>query len=177
MIQNSATSAIGPEACGIGFGFSDFCMPRTGPQAGIPNSLAIEFNTYFNYGVDPSNSDVAIQNCGGTGANSVDPSCRLAVNDLTQLPNPINMADGNVHTATITYSGPGSTLLDVIVDNVDLFPATPSNPSGGVIFDLTTIGLTNGNAWVGFTALYIRRRRQPGHLELDLPAGISDGCD
>ena len=151
LIQNSATSALGPEGCGIGFGFSNFCMPGTGPQAGIPNSLAIEFNTYFNYGVDPSNSDVAIQNCGGTGANSVDPSCRLAVNDLTQLPNPINLADGNVHTVTITYSGPGSTLLDVILDNVDLFPATPSNPSGGVVFDMTTIGLTNGNAWVGFT--------------------------
>ena len=52
---------------------------------------------------------------------------------------------------TITYSGPGSTLLDVILDNIDLFPATPSNPSGGVVFDITTIGLTNGNAWVGFT--------------------------
>ncbi|MGC2245870.1 MAG: L-type lectin-domain containing protein [Terriglobales bacterium] len=151
LVQNSATSALGPEGCGIGFGFSNFCLPGTGPQTGIPNSLAIEFNTYLNYGVDPSNSNVAIQNCGGTGANSVDPSCRLAVNDLTQLPNPINLADGNVHTVTITYSGPGSTLLDVILDNVDLFPATPSNPSGGVVFDMTTIGLTNGNAWVGFT--------------------------
>jgi len=152
VIQNSAISALGPEGCGIGFGFSNFCLGETGPQAGIPNSLAVEFNTFLNYPVDPSNSDVAIQNCGGTGANSVDPTCRLAVNDLTQLPNPIMLADGNVHTATITYSGPGSTLLDVILDNVDLFPATPSNPAGGVKFDLTTIGLTNGNAWVGFTA-------------------------
>jgi hypothetical protein len=151
LIQNSATTALGPEGCGIGFGWSNFCLPGTGPQTGIPNSLAIEFNTYYNYGVDPSNSDVTIQNCGGTGANSVDPTCRLAVNDLTQLPNPINLADGNVHTVTITYSGPGSTLLDVILDNIDLFPATPSNPSGGVVFDLTTIGLTSGNAWVGFT--------------------------
>jgi hypothetical protein len=152
VIQNSAATAIGPEACGIGFGFSAYCMPPTGPQAGISNSLAIEFNTYLNELVDPSNNSVAIQNCGGTGANSVDPSCRLGISDLTLLPNPINMADGNIHTATITYSGAGSTLLDVIVDNIDLFPATPSNPTGGVKFDLTTIGLTNGNAWVGFTA-------------------------
>ena len=110
-------------------------MPDVGPQTGISNSLAIEFNTFLNLGVDPSDSDVSIQNCGGTGANSVDPSCRLAVNDLTQLPNPINLSDGNVHTVTITYSGPGTTLLDVILDNIDLFPATPSNPSGGVMFD------------------------------------------
>ena len=124
----------------------------TGPQTGIPNSLAIEFNTYLNPGVDPSNSDVSIQNCGGTGGNSVDPTCRIAVNDLTQLNPPINMWDGNVHSVTITYSGAGSKLLDVIVDNIDLFPATPSNPSGGVAFDITTIGLSNGNAWVGFSA-------------------------
>jgi hypothetical protein len=152
VIQNSAASALGPEACGIGFGSSAFCLGPYGPQTGIPNSLAVEFNTFLNSGVDPSNSNVAIQNCGNTGANSVDPTCRIAVNDLTQLPNPIMLADGNVHTATVTYSGPGTKLLDVIVDNIDLFPATPSNPSGGVLFDLTTIGLTNGNAWVGFTA-------------------------
>jgi hypothetical protein len=153
LIQNSpaGTAALGPEGCGIGFGFSNFCWPGVGPQAGIPNSLAVEFNTFTNPGVDPSNSDVTIQNCGGTGANSVDPTCSLAVNDLTQLPNPINLGDGNVHTATITYSGPGTKLLDVIVDTVDLFPATPSNPNGGVVFDITTIGLNSGNAWVGLT--------------------------
>ena len=153
LIQNSpaGTAALGPEACGIGFGYSSSCLTDIGPQTGIPNSLAVEFNIFQNAG-DPSNSDVAIQNCGGTGANSVDPTCTIAVNDLTQLASPINLADGNVHSVTITYSGPGTKLLDVILDNVNLFPATPSNPSGGVVFDLTTIGLTNGNAWIGFTA-------------------------
>jgi hypothetical protein len=151
VIQNSpaGTSALGPNGCGIGFGDSESCTPPTG---GIPNSLAVEFNTALNSGVDPSSSDVSIQNCGGTGANSVDPSCRIAVNDLTQLTPPINIADGNVHTVTITYSGPGSTLFDVILDNVDLFPVTLLNPTGGVLFDITTIGLNSGNAWVGFTA-------------------------
>jgi hypothetical protein len=55
------------------------------------------------------------------------------------------MADGNVHSVTINYSGPSTKLLDVILDNTDLFP-------GGVVFDLTTISLNSGNAWVGFTA-------------------------
>ena len=147
VIQNSASqgaNALGDDGCGIGFGDDSAinCTPSTG---GITNSVAIEFNTFLNQGIDPSNSDVAIQNCSGTLANSVDPSCRIAVNDLTLLNPPINLADGNVHSVTINYSGPSTTLLDVIVDNIDLFP-------GGISFNMTTIGLNSGNAWVGFTA-------------------------
>jgi len=143
VIQNSpaGTGALGPDGCGIGFGGGS-CTPGSG----IPNSLAVEFNTFNNgTGVDPSNSDVTIQNCSGTGANSVDQSCSLAFNDLTLLLHPINLADGNVHTVEITYSGPSTKLLDVILDGNDLFP-------GGVGFDMTTITLNSGNAWVGFTA-------------------------
>jgi hypothetical protein len=139
LIQNSATSALGPDGCGIGFGDdSTGCAP---PSGGIPNSLAVEFNTYYNPGVDPNANDVTIQNCSGTGPNSVDPSCQIAVNSNL----PVTMSDGNVHTVTINYSGPSTKLLDVILDNNDLFP-------GGVVFDLTTISLNSGNAWVGFTA-------------------------
>jgi hypothetical protein len=39
----------------------------------------------------------------------------------------------------------------VILDNHDLFPPSEGNPSGGVAFDITTLGLDNGTAWVGFT--------------------------
>ncbi|MGA7568280.1 MAG: L-type lectin-domain containing protein [Terriglobales bacterium] len=156
VIQNSALAALGPEGCGIGFGGSSTgCTTynEAGPQTGIPNSLAIEFNTFLNYAADPSDSDVSIQSC-QTGPNSVDYSgiCGLGFNDLTQLPNPINLADGNIHTVTVNYSGPSTQLLDVILDNVDLFPATPTNPTGGVAFNMSSISLNNGNAWVGFTA-------------------------
>ena len=141
LIQNSATSALGPNGCGIGFGDSSSgCTPPTG---GITNSLAIEFNTYQNPGIDPNNNDVTIQNCSGTGANSVDPSCTVVGGVNSNLA--VTMADGNVHSVTINYSGPSTKLLDVILDNTDLFP-------GGVVFDLTTISLNSGNAWVGFTA-------------------------
>jgi hypothetical protein len=157
VIQNSGTNALGPEGCGIGFGMSAFCQVPVGPQTGIPNSLGIEFNTYQNYPIDPSGSDVTIQNCSGTGPNSVDPSCSLGVNDLTKLANPINLADGNVHTVTITYSpssltncGPEGmstcSSIDVLLDNnVDLFPGN------SVLFNIPSIGLTNGTAYVGFT--------------------------
>jgi hypothetical protein len=142
VIQNSpppGTNALGPDGCGIGFGDdSSGCAPPTG---GIPNSLTVELNTFFNQGIDPNNNDITIQNCSGTLPNSVDPSCTVAVN--SNLPS--TMADGNIHSVTISYSGPATKLLDVILDNVDLFP-------GGVVFDLTTIGLNSGSAWVGFTA-------------------------
>jgi len=150
LIQNStaATSALGPEGCGIGFGESSSgCTPHTG--GGITNSLAVEFNTYLNPGVDTSGNDVTIQNCSGTGANSVDPICTVLGGANNNLP--ITLTDGNVHSATISYtpplSGSGPGALDVILDGIDLFPG------GGVAFDMTSIGLTNSNtAWVGFTA-------------------------
>jgi hypothetical protein len=153
VIQNSpaGTAALGPDGCGIGFGGDSLIGCTSG--SGIANSLAVEFNTYLNSGIDPSNSGVKIQNCSLTGPNSVDPGCTLAMNDLTTLlPTPINLADGNVHRVTINYSGPSTTLLDVILDNNDLFPPTQANPSGGVLFNLASMGLNSGNAWVGVTA-------------------------
>ena len=159
VIQNSPQGvlALGPGGCGIGFGDSaSGCAPATG---GIPNSVAIEFNTFNNGpGVDPSNSDVAIQNCSGNGANSVDSMCTLTngVSDLTKLAKPINLADNSIHVATVTYvpstlsncgTGGNQTCskLDVVLDGVDLFP-------NGVYFDLNSIGLTENSALVGFTA-------------------------
>lgn len=145
VIQNSALTALGPtnDGCGIGFGDSSTgCAP---PFGGITNSLAVEFDTYQNAD-DPNNNHVSIQSC-LTGPNSIDSGvCRIADNhSLNLLPVPITLADGSVHTVQITYSGPGTKLLDVILDGNDLFP-------GGVVFDLTTLGLNSGNAWVGFTA-------------------------
>ncbi len=97
-------------------------------------------------------SDVSIQSC-GMNNNSVDPGpCRIAVNDLTLLAPQIILSDGNPHTVTITFAPPPSSChgpcpgtLDVILDNNDLF-------SGGVPFDMTSIYLNSGTAWVGFTA-------------------------
>jgi hypothetical protein len=85
LIQNSPTTpapgglnALGPNGCGIGFGGDTLIGCTSGD--GIANSLAIEFNTFLNNGIDPSNNDVTIQNCSGTLPNSVDPSCTIAVN-------------------------------------------------------------------------------------------------
>lgn len=150
VIQNSAAGplALGPPGCGIGFGSSTLCAASNG----ITNSVAIEFNTYNNGpGVDPSADDVTIQNC-GSGQNRTDSACSLGSKDLTGT---ISLADGAVHVATITYTastlsncGAGAqtcSTLDVVLDGTDLFP-------GGVPFDISSIGLTNATALVGFTA-------------------------
>ncbi len=149
VIQNSALTALGAVGCGIGFGDDQIsgCTSNTG---GIPNSLALVFKSYDDGYPSPypdTANSVAIQS-NGTGANCIDDSCTIAVNN--SLPNGIIMADGTIHSVTIIYtppptgSGPGS--LDVLLDGNDLFP-------GGVPFDLTSIGLaTGGTAFVGFTA-------------------------
>ena len=164
LIQNSGLNSLGPNGCGIGFGDAPdgTCTPSTG---GIANSLAIEFDTFQNTDInDLSNSHVWIQSC-GTGQNSVDASCRLADINLLGLttpagaPSPINLADGYVHTATVTYlvqatstqtacfvNSTAGPCLDVVLDGTDLFPA-------GVPVNLSNLlSLTSGNAYVGFTA-------------------------
>ena len=165
VIQNSGLSALGPEGCGEGFA-GDFppsnggCTPVQGPQTGIPNSIAIRFDSY-SQGVgggtqtnDPGVNNVTIQSCPGMAANSITAACQLGVYAFPAA----DFSDGNVHTATITYllqptpaqtscvvnsvAGP---CLDVILDGTDLFPT-------GVPFDMTSIGLSSGAAYVGFTA-------------------------
>ena len=154
VIQNSALTALGPAGCGVGFGGSSSgCTPAYGTQVGIPNSLAVVFKTYQDYG-DPNSNYVAIQSC-LTGANSVDPSCTIPNGVNSSLP--ITLADGSVHTVVINYSGPSNTLLDVILDGTDLFPPSEANPSGGVLFNMASIGLASSGscsnclAYVGFT--------------------------
>lgn len=183
LIQSSeaGTSAIddhlnenfptGTDGCSIGYGQSNTSDTCTSSSGGIPNSLAVEFDTFQN-AHDPNGNHVAIQSC-GTAANSSDhlvpgtqtpTPCNLAINLLDPLVAinpatgmPIILADGSIHSVTITYTasdqstcGPNHTntcsSLDVILDGFDLFP-------GGVLVDLHTLGLNEGgNAYVGFTA-------------------------
>ena len=154
VIQNSPSGASaidasnGTDGCSIGFGQTSVgtCTGNTG---GIPNSLAIAFDTYQNPDIsDVSANHVEIQSC-GPNANTVDTTCRIADFDLTT--SEISLANGYVHTATITYTPPAVGCefqcggLDVILDGLDLFP-------GGVDYNLTNLGLASGSAYVGFTA-------------------------
>jgi hypothetical protein len=131
IVQNSSINALGTSTGQPGYD-------------GIPNSLAVEFDTFKNLQLsDPNNNHVGIQSC-GTAPNSFDhgSSCDLGLQPTL----PITLADGNPHTVSISYlphSG-GTGTFSVKID-------------GGLVitagFNLSTLLSLNGNdAWVGFTA-------------------------
>jgi peptide-N4-(N-acetyl-beta-glucosaminyl)asparagine amidase len=112
---------------------------------GIPNSLAVEFDTWWNdlalLGFenrnDPNGNHISVQTR-GTAPNSADHLYSRGT--TTAIP---NLSDGNVHTVTITYL-PGT--MRIFLDN-------PVTPVLEVAIDISTIlNLDDGNAFVGFVA-------------------------
>ena len=105
--------------------------------AGIPKSLAVEFDTWWN-DWDLSSNDIGIHSR-GINANNNREQGQLALDTV-----PGNFADGRVHHARIEYT-PG--WLSVFLDGAD----TPTTQAE--IADLADfIGADEGFAWVGFTA-------------------------
>ncbi len=122
VIQNDAVDAMGGGGGGLGY-------------KNIPNSLALEFDTFQN-SFDPNNNHVSVQTL-GTAANSND-----TANSLGQVTPSFDINDGNVHQVKVVYQ-PGT--LDVFLDDL-------SDPAFSVPVDLaTTLSLDSGTAWLGFT--------------------------
>lgn len=152
VIQNSAaaTAARGGSGGAIGYGAPD---PGDNGTA-IPNSLAVEFDTFTN-AWDPDANHIAVQSC-GTGPNTQkhDALCPSSAPSNLGILNSaslgINLSDGLVHKVIIEYdpsstpSAPGT--LRVFVDNTAV-------PKLSVNVNLTTLlSLTDSqNAYVGFT--------------------------
>jgi hypothetical protein len=139
VIQGSPTGKTTLGTTGMG-GFIGY--------AGITNSLAIEFDTYYNSGTgfdDPTPAEnlpyaahIGIQSL-GTQANS--PDHTVAGLSTPQL---ATFDDGGSHTATITYDG--SLTISVSLDGTTVVSATLQKPLGSFL------GLTSGTAYIGFTA-------------------------
>ncbi len=128
--------SAGPFALGSGGGFIGY--------QGIPNSVAVEFDTYYNgdFG-DPNANHVAVHSCGAAPntASHLDGCLLGSANPAPYL------ADGQVHTARVTYvpaagcpSCDGT--LSVYLDGAFLL---------GVPFDMTSTIGESGEAWVGMT--------------------------
>ena len=105
--------------------------------AGLPKSLAVEFDGYWN----PDNGDPNGLHIGvhtrGTLANTDNESAALA-----RANNPPNFLDGKIHTAKITSF---NDVLAVFLDDL-------TTPIISVNVSLSnTLNLTEGAAWVGFT--------------------------
>jgi Legume lectin domain/YDG domain len=148
--------STGPNSIGDGFAFVIQGAP-TGTMtlgslgmggyigyAGIPNSIAIEFDTYENPQFDdPSNTHIAIQSLGSQPNTPDHTPVTMANLGGTPL---ANFADGNPHFATITYDG--NLTLSVYFDGSNTPIATGILPS-----NLNTFLALNGSpAYIGFTA-------------------------
>lgn len=142
-------SPFGYQAGGDGFAFviQNYSVPVVGPFAGflgyhgIPNSLAVEFDTWWNNEpgfFDPNGNHVSVHTR-GVAANSVSESA--SIGRTGQIP---FLKDGAVHTARVDYT-PGT--LRVFVDD----PNVPVLTIPGVNL-ANILSLDNGAAWMGFTA-------------------------
>lgn len=131
---------------GIGYGDDD---ANDNPSAGIPNSVAIELDTYQN-GWDPNNNHIAVMSC-GSGNNSQHHGLKGCASgaDPTiggSIYTPTTQLTSGMHTVIVKYQLPCSDCqnLTVQLDGQQVL---------AVAFDLATIGLdTNDDAYVGFTA-------------------------
>ena len=124
VVQNYAMDAIGGIGGEIGYG-------------GIPNSLAIEFDTWNNYG-DPNNNHISIQTK-GTEPNESDKSASIGY--TTEIS---NLSDGEIHRIKITYQPP---LIEIYMDSLNSTPVLSVN-----INLADSLQLDDGRAWIGFTA-------------------------
>jgi Bacterial lectin len=146
--------------------------------AGIPNSLAIEFDTYQNPW-DPSPNHVAVQSC-GTSANAPQHIVGNCLVGAGINSNPIAVphlgvtcgtsgpcTDGKVHWAVIEYDAPangiGNGTLTVWIDPALVMgthtPVATAVKAINIPYNVNNtqnsqgISLANGtSAWVGFTA-------------------------
>lgn len=129
VVQTSSPQAIGQGGGEIGYG-------------GIARSVAVEFDTYFNFfpeadGNDLTSNHVSVHSRGAL-ANSGSEAYSLASNFFIR-----NLSDGEIHTAVIEWD---NDLLRVFIDDCYLPVITKTL----AIPDM--IGEPLDSAWVGFTA-------------------------
>jgi hypothetical protein len=125
VVQSDSPTAIGGGGSGLGYG-------SNGP-AGIPNSLAVEFDTFSFPGEFPADH-VSIQ------TNYADPNSADDVFSLGWGEIPFDINDWSTHRATIVYDG----LVLSVYLNGALITSAPVDFEQGIADG-------NGEAYVGFT--------------------------
>ena len=127
VVQNCNPTALGVAGSSLGYG-------DAGELGGIPNSLAIEFDTFADVVLELG-KHVSVQT-DGTRPNKAFPAFSLGSIDAP------NLDDGNPHIVKIRYV-PGS--LTIYLDDL-------ASPALTVPVELAaTLDLDQGRAWVGFT--------------------------
>lgn len=144
VIQNQSDSELGGPGGRIGYG-------------GIPNSLAVEFDTWLNAEFsDPSNNHISVHTL-GTKPNDVRQESSIgSVNPS------ITMSDGSVHTVGIEYV-PGT--MRIFLDDL-------TKPVLMVSVQLADIlDLDDGKAFLGFSAATASAFENHDILSLKVKAG------
>src|SRR5271167_4667096 len=116
VIQNSSVTALGNGSGGLGY-------------AGIPNSLAVEFDTHLDVAnLDPNANHVAVQSCGPSPNSAVHTvgNCQVGSGITSSIPilgvtcTSGPCTDGTPHEAVIEYDAPvsgiGNGTLTVWID-------------------------------------------------------------
>jgi hypothetical protein len=130
VLQNSGPSAMGADGSGGGFALRD------DGDVGIPQSIAVFFDTFKNNEIgDPSNNFITICTA-GTPKEMHWPPPRLASTKKLA----VNLKDRKIHTARISYRPP---VLAVYLDDARVLVST---------VDLSTVTGADGAVWAGFTA-------------------------
>jgi hypothetical protein len=130
VIQASAGDALGGGGGAIGYGVNG------GLIKAIPNSVAVEFDTFANWEEgDPPGLDISVHTR-GTLPN--DQAERYSIGSTTHVP---PFSNGSVHHFVVGYE-PGT--LTILAEGRELL---------AVPVDLATLlALDDGRAWLGFTA-------------------------
>jgi Domain of unknown function (DUF4347)/Legume lectin domain/PA14 domain/Calx-beta domain/Glucose / Sorbosone dehydrogenase len=121
-LQNSAAgvTALGADGGNMGYG-------------GIDRSLAIKFDTFENTGIDLGSNSVSIVRDGNV------------LSYINAAVAPVDLNDGQLHTAWIDYNG--------VTDQLDVYIGDAAKPGQAILsstIDLTAI--VGNQAYVGFTA-------------------------
>ncbi|QEG34768.1 L-type lectin-domain containing protein [Bythopirellula goksoeyrii] len=131
VIQNSSVTALGDYGSGIGYG-------GVGDREAIPNSVAVEFDTWKNSDLNDPNGNHVSVHTRGLSPNS--PHEDYSLGSTTFVP---DFLAGAIHTVELRYL-PG--VMDIFVDDL-------ATPVFVVPLDLNqTLALSQGQAWIGFTA-------------------------
>jgi len=134
VLQNSGPSALG--GLGSGGGFALGAGAPDGATPGIPQSIAIFFDTFRNQEIgDPSDNFVTLCTA-GTPKQMHWPPLRLASSKKLA----VNLKDRKTHTARVSYQPP---VLTVYLDGARVLVST---------VDLSTVTGPDNAAWAGFTA-------------------------
>lgn len=139
VVQNAGSSALGGSGGAIGYGAPDEGDIGTA----IPNSLAIEFDTYLGNSWDPSTQHIAIQSCGISANTQKHPTCTLGINATLG----VDLTDGAVHKVVIEYDG-NVQRMRVFLDTFAT-PVLDANVNLGTLLSLG--GGSSDSAFVGFT--------------------------